>query len=126
MTFGPTLRTEGLRESGGRFEFPSQVSWAQLGFQKSEYSDGREVRFTVNLSVIRRDDWKEQMVAKPYLGERPTPNTLYGAWADQVRIGKLAPDGEVGGRFVQGATERLPPQAGGGIRCKPPTTARVL
>ena len=93
-TFGPLLRREGLRGSGGRFELPSEVYWAQLGFQKSAYSDGREVRFTVNLSVIRRDEWEAQIAAKPHLGERPTPNAHYGAWADQVRIGQLTPDGE--------------------------------
>jgi hypothetical protein len=72
-TFGPALRDEGLRGSGGRFELPSDVFWAQLGFQKSAYSDGREVRFTVNLSVTRRDDWTKRTAAKSYLGERPTP-----------------------------------------------------
>jgi hypothetical protein len=93
-TFTLALRGEGLRGSGGRFELPSENYRAQLGFQKSAYSEGQEVRFTVNLSVIRRDEWEALAAAKPYLGERPTPSTKYGAWADQVRIGKLAPDGE--------------------------------
>lgn len=47
---------------------------AQLGFQKSAYSDGQESRFTVNLSVIRRDEWATRASAKPYLGQRPTPD----------------------------------------------------
>ncbi len=103
-TFGPVLRGEGLRGSGGRFELPSEVFWAQLGFQKSAYSDGQELRFTVNLSVIRRDHWGVQAAAAPYLGQRPTPNTKYGTWADQVRIGKLTPDGEdKWWRIVRGA-----------------------
>jgi hypothetical protein len=93
-TFGPALRTQGLRGSGGRFHLPTDVYWAQLGFQKSAFSDGQEVRFTVNLSVIRRDVWAEQTAAQPHLGEEPSPNTKYGAWAHQVRIGKLTPDGE--------------------------------
>ncbi|MFC6344382.1 DUF4304 domain-containing protein, partial [Nocardioides hankookensis] len=92
--FGPTLRAEGMRGSGGRFEFPSDVVWAQLGFQKSTYSDAQEVRFTVNLSVIQREMWEEQHTAKPHLGKSPSPSFHYGAWADQVRIGLLAPDGE--------------------------------
>jgi hypothetical protein len=93
-----------MRGSGGRFELPSDVYWAQLGFQKSAFSDGREVRFTVNLSVIRRDEWAKQAEAKPYLGERPTPNTHYGAWADQTRIGSLTPGGEdKWWRIVRGA-----------------------
>jgi hypothetical protein len=47
--FSPALREARLRGSNGRFELPSDVYWAQLGFQKSMYSDGQEVRFTVNL-----------------------------------------------------------------------------
>ena len=27
-------------------------------------------------------------------GKRPTPTTHYGAWANQVRIGQLTPEGE--------------------------------
>jgi hypothetical protein len=92
--FAPALREAGLRGSNGRFELPSEVYWAQLGFQKSAYSSGDEVRFTVNLSVIRRDEWASQSAAKQYLGNEPTPNTHYGTWADQVRIGSLTPGGE--------------------------------
>lgn len=93
-TFAPALREAELRGSGGRFELPSETCWAQLGFQKSAYSDGQEVRFTVNVSVIRRDDWSAQVKSKPYLGRRPTPTARYGPWADQARIGQLTPDGE--------------------------------
>ena len=48
----------------------------------------------MNLSVRRRDDWAEQTAAAPHLGQRPTPNTHYGAWADQARLGQLTPEGE--------------------------------
>ncbi len=83
---------------------PSEGFWAQLGFQKSAYNDGREVRFTVNLSVIRRSEWEEQRRGKPYLGERPTPGTHYGAWAAQVRLGQLTPEGQdKWWRIVRGA-----------------------
>jgi hypothetical protein len=92
-SFGPALREVGLRGSGGRFELPSDVYWAQLGFQKSAYSDGQEIRFTVNLSVILRDEWTQQTEAKPYLGARPTPTNHYGSWADQARIGTRTPEG---------------------------------
>jgi hypothetical protein len=90
--FAPALREAGLKGSGARFELPSERFWAQLGFQKSAYSDGLEVRFTVNLSVIRRDEWEKQTSAKPHLGERPTPSTHYGTWADQVRLAQLTPE----------------------------------
>lgn len=102
--FGPALRAEGMRGSGGRFEFPSELVWAQLGFQKSTYSDSREVRFTVNLSVIRRDVWAEQSSAHPYLGERPKPTYRYGSWADQARLGAVSPGGkDTWYRIVRGA-----------------------
>jgi hypothetical protein len=91
--FAPALRDVGLHGSGGRFELPSETQYAQLGFQKSAYSDRDEVRFTVNLSIISRDEWDAQVAVKPYLGRLPSPNTTYGTWADQERIGKLRPDG---------------------------------
>jgi Domain of unknown function (DUF4304) len=92
--FAPALRAEGLKGSAGRFELPSDVYWAQLGFQKSAFSDGREVRYTINLSVIRRADWEAQAAAKPHLGMHPTPTLHYGSWANQIRIGSLTPSGE--------------------------------
>jgi hypothetical protein len=107
-SFGPALRAEGMRGSGGRFEFPSDVVWAQMGFQKSTYSDSQEVRFTVNLSAIRRDVWEEHRLEEPYLGEQPKPTFHYGAWADQVRIGTLTPEGEdKWWRIVRGAQSDL-------------------
>jgi hypothetical protein len=63
--FAPRLLDAGLRGSNGRFELPSNDHWAQLGFQKSAYSDGHEIHFTVNLSIIRRDVWAEQVANKP-------------------------------------------------------------
>ena len=91
--FGPALREVGLRGSNGRFELPSAIYWAQLGFQKSAFSSGDEVQFTVNLTVIGRDEWAKQAAAKPHLGKAPAPSTHYGTWANQVRIGSLTPEG---------------------------------
>jgi hypothetical protein len=93
-SFAPALRAAGLKGSGGRFELPSDKYWAQLGFQKSVYSDSSALEFTVNLSVISRDVWEEQAAAKPHLGKKPTPSIHYGSWAEQVRIGQLTPSGE--------------------------------
>ena len=93
-SFAPALRRVGLTGSRGRFELPSDTYWALLGFQKSAYSDSDALEFTVNLSVIGRAVWAEQVSAKPSLGPRPRPSTFYGAWADQVRIGNLTPSGE--------------------------------
>lgn len=92
--FAPWLRGSGLRGSDGRFELPSESHWAQLGFQKSAYSDRTEIRFTINLLAISRAEWESQRAAKPYLGTKPKPGTLYGDWAQQTRIGALIPTGE--------------------------------
>ncbi len=93
-SFAPALRAVGLKGSGGRFELPTQKYWAQVGFQKSAHSDSQALTFTVNLSVIGRDVWAEQASAKPHLGKKPAPSTFYGSWAEQIRIGQLAPSGE--------------------------------
>src|SRR4051794_41008620 len=77
-TFAPALRAAGLRGSSGRFALPSDLNWAQLGFQKSAYNSGDEVRFTVNLSVISRGEWESQRATKTYLGKEPSANTKYG------------------------------------------------
>ena len=89
--FAPFLRERGFRGSAGRFELPSERYWAQLGFQKSAYSDRLELRFTINLSVIARDEWAQRREASPHLGTRPTPTTIYGSWAEQQRIGMVTP-----------------------------------
>jgi len=92
--FAPSLRSVGLKGSGGRFELPSERYWAQLGFQKSAFSDSSVLQFTVNLSVIDRVTWAEQAAVKSHLGTKPSPSIHYGSWAEQVRIGRLMPSGE--------------------------------
>lgn len=93
-SFAPALRAAGLKGSGGRFDLPSETYWAQLGFQKSSYSDTSVLEFTVNLSVISREVWAEQALARSHRGKKPAPSTFYGSWADQIRIGRLTPSGE--------------------------------
>ena len=93
-SFAPALRAAGLKGSGGRFELPSEEYWSQLGFQKSSFSDSSALKFTVNLSVISRVAWAQETSAKLHLGKKPAPGTLYGSWANQVRIGQLTTSGE--------------------------------
>lgn len=93
VAFAPALRASGLRGSGGRFELPSARYWAQLGFQKSVHNGGDEMRFTVNVSVVSRDEWARQSAADPCLSKRPSPQMDYGEWAQPTRIGELAPEG---------------------------------
>lgn len=78
----------------GRYSLKSDSHWALLGFQKSWYSDKAEVRFTVNLLVVRRDVWSDLVVAHPYYGATPSAITLYGPPVRSTRIGKLVDDHE--------------------------------
>ncbi|MHB8694902.1 MAG: DUF4304 domain-containing protein [Solirubrobacteraceae bacterium] len=88
----PALRALGFTGSGGRYSLRADGAWALLGFQKSAYSDGNEVRFTVNLLVTSNDDWAELRAQKPYLPARPSPTTRYGDPVAQERIGQLLPE----------------------------------
>jgi len=92
--FAPFLREAGLRGSGGRFQLGSGSHWLLLGFQKSAHNDRDDVRFTINLSAIPRDEWESRRAAMPYLGAEPRATVFYGTWAEQVRIGQLTPAGE--------------------------------
>ncbi len=54
----PAMRSAGLRGSAGRYHLPSPSCFALVGFQKSEWSTGSAVTFTVNLKVVSREVWK--------------------------------------------------------------------
>lgn len=47
----------------------------------------------MNLSVIPRDAWSAYRAARPGFGSRPSPNTRYGTWGEQTRIGIVTPEG---------------------------------
>ena len=96
----PRLRELGFKGSGQRFELPSEDFWALIGFQKSQWGSKEEVSFTVNITVASRRRWDEARQTRPYLGERPAPNSLYTApklamqdYIWQSRIGFLLPAG---------------------------------
>lgn len=90
----PALRDLGFKGSGAVFNLPEAGFWASVGFQRSVYSDRDEVRFTANLTVVSRSVWQAIRAEKPYLPERPAPNTFYGRSVWQERIGGLLPGGE--------------------------------
>ena len=75
-SLSPALRQLGFKGSGGRYSLPCAHCWAQLGFQKSVYSDAEEVQFTANLQVVNTSDWAEARTERPYLPERPAPGTI--------------------------------------------------
>ncbi|MFJ4167029.1 DUF4304 domain-containing protein [Microbacterium sp. NPDC089698] len=88
----PALREQGLVGSGGRYSIKSETHWALLAFQKSWYSDRAEVRFTVNLMVVRCDDWEALLHEHPYYGKKPSATITYNDPVRHVRIGELVDD----------------------------------
>ncbi|MCK0116481.1 DUF4304 domain-containing protein [Isoptericola sp. S6320L] len=84
----PALRSMGLRGSGQIYTLPSETCWAQLGIQRSAFSDREKIMFTVNLSVVSRAVWVRTVEERPNLGAKPTPNTasLYpGRFRERIR-----------------------------------------
>jgi Domain of unknown function (DUF4304) len=105
----PRLRAVGFRGSGQHFELRSPDHWAMVGFQKSQFSDARSVRFTVNVMVVSRAVWDARRRIHPWLPPKPTANTGWGDFVWQHRLGELLPDGEDQWWDVEAgmATERL-------------------
>ena len=89
----PGLRALGFKGSGRNYELPCPEHWAMLGLQSSKWNDSREVHFTVNLLVVRRDVWERERVERSYLGAKPTANTRPGGFAWSERLGILMPKG---------------------------------
>lgn len=93
-SFAPALRAAGLRGSGQSFTLPSDSHFALLGFQKSQFSDSRAVKFTVNIKVVPKSVWATMRAERPHFPANPSPNTGYGSFEWHQRIGKLLPGGE--------------------------------
>jgi Domain of unknown function (DUF4304) len=90
----PAMRSAGLRGSAGRYYLPSLSCFAFVGFQKSEWSTGSAVTFTMNLKVVSREVWKLARVDQSWLPETPAPNTRYPVAEWSPRIGSLTPGGQ--------------------------------
>lgn len=92
--FVPALRSVGLRGSGQSFCLPSTTHFVLLGFQKSQFSNARDARFTLNLKVVSKATWERMRESRPYFPAKPSPNTGYGMFEWHKRIGELLPDEE--------------------------------
>lgn len=90
----PRLKALGFTGSGTTFTWPSQSHFAHFGMQKSQYSDRDELRFTVNVTVADKAVWETARTTRTHLPSKPAPNTLYGDYIWQRRIGKLLPSRE--------------------------------
>ena len=87
----PRLRGQGLKGSGQNFSVPSDSHWVLIGFQKSIFSDSRELKFTINLYVVNKQEWEDVRSERSYYPAKPTPTTRWGiGWSR--RIGSLLPE----------------------------------
>lgn len=86
----PALREMGFKGSGHNYTYPDERCHAMLGFQKSEFSDAEDVRFTINVLVVSRQEWEAVALERHYGDRQPRPNTFWGVgW--QERISKFIP-----------------------------------
>jgi len=72
----PAMRSAGLRGSAGRYCLPSPSCFALVGFQKSAWSTGSAVSFTVNLKVVSREIWNLARADQGWLPQTPAPSTV--------------------------------------------------
>ena len=87
----PRLREDGLKGSGQNYYLPSESHWALIGFQKSMFSDSHELKFTINLYVVNKNEWEKARKERSYFPAKPTPTTKWGiGW--ERRIGFLLPE----------------------------------
>jgi hypothetical protein len=89
----PALRSLGFRGSGQVFAIPDDARWIQIGIQRSLRNDAGQIAFTINVQIADRRAWNDLRAEKSYLPARPSPNTRYGAFVWQRRIGLLMPAG---------------------------------
>ena len=87
----PALRRLGFKGSGQRYELPSKTHWAVVGFQRSTSSDAKHVKFTINATVVSREEWERASNEQPWLGKRPSANARSSVgW--EARIGGVMPN----------------------------------
>jgi len=81
----PALRRLGFKGSGQRFELPSDTHWAIVGFQKFSWSSQDQVEFTLNVTVVSRDEWMRAQEERPYLPARPSASVGAGfGWETRI------------------------------------------
>ncbi len=84
----PALRLLGLTGRRRTFALSDPTHWAMLGLVEQRTDGG--VRYTFDLSLVRRADW----AASTFPGPRPDPRAVYGIESWRARIGELLPVGE--------------------------------
>lgn len=102
----PALRSRGFKGSGQKFRLPVGGTWALLGLQKSKYSDSSSVSFTINLTAVSESAWADARARFPFYPAQPAPNTFYGDFAWQKRIGLLTEENEDRWWCIDGTTNQ--------------------
>jgi hypothetical protein len=87
----PRLRALGFTGSGQNFSIPSETCWALMGIQRSRWSDRKELKFTLNLYVVPREEWENAKKDRSYLSKAPSANTRWPIGWHQ-RIGSVMPE----------------------------------
>lgn len=90
----PALKRLGFRGSGANFTWPSRSTYSQLGFQKSRFSSREVVTFTINVTSADKSAWEVARQSRANFPAKPSPNTFYGTFVWQSRIGSLLPSGQ--------------------------------
>lgn len=94
----PGLRLLGFKGSGAQYLLPCEDRWVGLGIQRWYTGDSTKVRFTINLSIVKKSDWDQireaQRMWKQPPGRRPSANAKYSKLQWQDRLGLLMPSAD--------------------------------
>jgi len=90
----PWLRSLGFVGSGQQYQLPDERFYALLGIQRARGNTADEVRFTINVNVVPKDEWDRHRMKQtmqeghPWWPDKPKANVDYMPdwW---VRIGTL-------------------------------------
>ena len=86
----PRLRQAGLKGSGQNYSLKSGSHWALISFQKSAYSDSENLKFTINIFVVAKEEWESARNEYSYFPAKPTASVHWSIGWHQ-RIGYLLP-----------------------------------
>jgi Domain of unknown function (DUF4304) len=88
QSIAPGFREMGFRGNSGNYVLPHATHWAVMGIQKSAYSDALNVKFTINLCVIGKQQWAASPQGLANRAKQPTAHMWDGS--ANVRLGQLA------------------------------------
>lgn len=83
----PGLRALGFFGVGLRFRIESNRHWGEILVEQAPPLTTKAVRFTVQVGVISRDEWAEQLRVRPYSPAGEAAHTQTTGW--RAPIGEL-------------------------------------